>query len=131
MALFTTRGWLQDTEPIAEHRLALSTPALTALDAAFTRYAGVPQLRKPVQLILALLMVQLGLGFASYLARLEWMLNAPQPTTGIVISTVSHVAGGALLLATSVVLAIQTRRIISVRAQESVVATSSRKAVTV
>lgn len=171
MALFTTRGWLQDTEPIAEHRLTLSTPVLTALAAAcvwvqlilgaafrhtglkllphliggcvvtavlcwtvvrvLTRYAGVPQLRKPVQLILALLIVQLGLGFASYLARLEWTLNAPQPTTGIVISTVSHVAGGALLLATSVVLAIPTRRIISVRAQESVVATSSRKAVTV
>ena len=171
MALFTSRGWLQDAEPIVEHRLTPSTPALTALAAAcvwvqlilgaafrhtgirllphligacvvtavlcwtvvrvLTRYAGVPQLRKPVQLILALLMVQLGLGFASYLARLEWMLNAPQPTTAIVISTVSHVAGGALLLATTVVLAIQTRRMITAGAQESVMTTSSRKAVTV
>jgi len=77
------------------------------------------------------LMIQLGLGFASYLARLEWMLNAPQPTTGIVISTVSHVAGGALLLATSVVLCIQTRRMIGVHAQEPVTTSSSRKAVTV
>ena len=34
----------------------------------------------------------------------------------MVISTVSHVAGGALVLATSVVLAIQTRRMISVHA---------------
>jgi cytochrome c oxidase assembly protein subunit 15 len=171
MALFTSKGWLQDAEPIVEHGLTPSTPTLTTIAAAcvwvqlilgaafrhtgikllphlvgacvvtavlcwtvvrvLTRYANVPQLRKPVQLILALLMVQLGLGFASYLARLEWMLNAPQPATGIVISTVSHVAGGALVLATTVVLAIQTRRMITAHAQESVVTQSSRKAVTV
>jgi cytochrome c oxidase assembly protein subunit 15 len=170
MALFTSKGWLPDSEPIAEHGLMLATPTLTAitvgcvwvqliLGAAFrhtgirllphligacvvtamlcwtvvrvlTRYGGVDQLRKPAQLILALLMVQLGLGFASYLARLQWMLNAPQPTTGIVISTVSHVAGGALVLATSVVLAIQTRRMISVHSSQAVVITSARKAVT-
>ena len=156
MALFTSKSWLQDSEPIVEQGLAPSTPALTAiaavcvwvqliLGAAFrhtgikllphligacvvtavlcwtvvrvlTRYAGVSQLRRPAQLILGLLMVQLGLGFASYLARLEWTLNAPQPTTGIVISTVAHVAGGALVLATSVILAIQTWRVISIHA---------------
>ena len=171
MALFTSKGWLQDAEPIAEHGLTPSTTALTTfaaacvwvqliLGAAFrhtgikllphlvgagvvtavlcwtvvrvlTRYGSVSQLRKPAQLILGLLMVQLGLGFASYLSRLVWMLNAPQPTTGIVMSTVSHVAGGALLLATTVVLAIQTRRMISIQAQESVMTRSSRKAVTV
>ena len=95
-----------------------------------TRYANLPELRRPAQIMLALLMVQLGLGFASYLARLQWMMNAPQPTTGIVISTVSHVAGGALLLATSVILAIQTRRMVTVHAPQSVMTPSSRKAVT-
>ena len=170
MALFTSRSWLQDSEPIIEHRISPSTPALTAITAAcvwvqlilgaafrhtgikllphligacvvsamlcwavvrvLTRYSNLPELRKPAQLMLALLMVQLGLGFASYLARLQWMMNAPQPTTGIVISTVSHVAGGALLLATSVILAIQTRRMITVHAPESVMTTSSHKAVT-
>jgi cytochrome c oxidase assembly protein subunit 15 len=170
MALFTSKGWRQDSDPIAEHGLTVPTPTLTAitvgcvwvqliLGAAFrhtgirllphligacvvtamlcwtvvrvlTRYGGVAQLRKPTQLILGLLMVQLGLGFASYLTRLQWMLNAPQPTTGIVISTVSHVAGGALVLATSVVLAIQTRRMISVHSTEAVATPSARKAVT-
>ena len=169
MALFTSKGWLQDSNPIAEHGLLPGTPTLTAIAAAcvwvqlilgaafrhtgikllphligacvvtavlcwtvvrvLTRYGGLPALRRPVQILLALLMVQLGLGFASYLARLQWMLNAPQPTTGIVISTVSHVAGGALLLATSVILAIQTRRMVSVRSPESVISPSSRKAV--
>jgi cytochrome c oxidase assembly protein subunit 15 len=170
MALFTSKGWLQDAEPIAERGLTPNTPALTGLAAAcvwvqlilgaafrhtgirllphligacvvtallcwtvvrvLTRYANVPQLRRPTQLILALLMVQLGLGFASYMTRLQWMIDAPQPTTGIVISTVSHVAGGALVLATTVVLAIQTRRMISVHGKEAVATASSRKAIT-
>ena len=170
MALFTSKGWLQDSETIAERGLTPSTPVLTAitagcvwiqliLGAAFrhsgikllphligacvvtamlcwtvvrvlTRYGGVSQLRKPAQLILGLLMVQLGLGFASYMARLQWMLDAPQPTTGIVISTVAHVAGGALVLATSIILAIQTRRMITVHASEAAMTHSSRKAVT-
>ena len=170
MALFTSCGWLQDAEPVAEHGLTPGTPTLTAITAAcvwvqlilgaafrhtgikllphligacivvallcwtvvrvLTHYGNLPELRRPAQLLLALLMVQLGLGFASYLARLQWIQNAPQPTTGIVISTVSHVAGGALLLATSVILAIQTRRMITVHAPESAMTTSSRKAVT-
>src|SRR5271165_2558693 len=169
MALFTSREWLQDSEPIVEHGITPSTSTLTAITAAcvwvqlilgaafrhsgikllphligacvvtamlcwtvvrvLTHYGNLPELRRPAQLLLALLMVQLGLGFASYLARLQWMMNAPQPTTGIVLSTVSHVAGGALLLATTVVLAIQTRRMITVEANQAVVTTSSRKTV--
>ena len=170
MALFTSRRWLQDSEPIVEHGISPSTPTLTTITAAcvwvqlilgaafrhtgikllphligacvvtallcwtvvrvLSRYGNVPELRRPAQLMLALLMVQLGLGFASYVTRLQWMLDAPQPTTDIVISTVSHVAGGALLLATSVILAIQTRRMITVHAPETVMTPASRKAVT-
>lgn len=96
-----------------------------------SRYSDVQQLRRPAQLILALLMVQLGLGFAAYVTRLQWMLDAPRPTTGIVISTVSHVAGGALVLATGVILAIQARRMITFHPREVVMTRSSRKTVTV
>jgi len=169
MALFTSKGWLQEAEPIMEDGLMPSTPALTALAAAcvwvqlilgaafrhtgvrllphlvgacvvtgvlcwtvvrvLTRYNGVAQLRRPSQLILAMLLVQLGLGFTAYVTRLQWMLDAPQPTTNIVISTVAHVAGGAILLATTVVLAIQTRRMIGIGGQERAMTTTSRKAV--
>ena len=169
MALFTSKGWLQEAEPIMEDGLTPSSPALTALAAAcvwvqlilgaafrhtgvrllphlvgacvvtgvlcwtvvrvLTRYNGVAQLRRPSQLILAMLLVQLGLGFTAYVTRLQWMLDAPQPTTNIVISTVAHVAGGAILLATTVVLAIQTRRMIGIGGQERAMTTTSRKAV--
>ncbi len=170
MALFSSRGWLQDSQPIAEHDLTPSTPTLTGLaatgvwlqlilGAAFrhsgikllphlvgacvvtgllcwtvvrilTRYGKIAQLRRPAQLLLALLMVQLGLGFASYLTRLQWLADPPQPTTGIVTSTVSHVAGGALVLATSVVLAIQTMRTINARASQPAAHTTTREAIT-
>ena len=94
-----------------------------------TRYNSAEQLRRPAQLILAMLLLQLGLGFAAYTSRLIWMLNAPRPTIWIVLSTVAHVAGGAVVLATTVVLAIQTRRMIGVGGHERVMATTSRKAV--
>jgi cytochrome c oxidase assembly protein subunit 15 len=94
-----------------------------------THYGSIPQLRKPAQWLLALLLIQLGLGFASWVTRLQWMLDAPQPTTNIVLSTVSHVAGGALVLATSVILAIQTRRMIPSHAAEFGVQSAPRKAV--
>ena len=95
-----------------------------------TRYGGVAHLRRPAQLLLTLLMVQLGLGFASYLTRLQWLVDPPQPTTGIVISTVSHVACGALVLAVSVVLAIQSRRMINIHVPATAAHTAPRKAVT-
>ena len=94
-----------------------------------TRYNKVDQLRRPTQLILGMLLVQLGLGFAAYASRLIWMLNAPAPTIYIVLSTVAHVAGGAIVLATTAVLAIQTRRMIRAGGREAVMAASSRKTV--
>ena len=170
MALFTSRGWLQDYQPIAEHDLWPSTPVLTALAAAcvwvqlilgaafrhsgikllphligacvvtavlcwtivrvLTRYGRIDHLRKPTQLLLALLMIQLGLGFCAYLTRIIWGHDAVQPMQIMVVSTVSHVAGGALVLAASVVLAIQTRRMITAHAAEPATQNAPRKAVT-
>ena len=159
MALFTSRTWLQDPEPVSERDLWPSTPTLTALAAAcvwvqlilgaafrhygmkllphlcgacivtavlcwtivrvLTRYGRIDHLRKPAQLLLALLMIQLGLGFCAYLTRLTWGHDAVQPMQIMVVSTVSHVAGGALVLALTVVLAIQSRRTIGVHVIES------------
>lgn len=170
MALFTSRSWLQDSEPIAEFGLAPSTNTLTTLTAAavwvqlilgaafrhsgmkllphligacvvaaficwtvirvLTRYGNVPQLRKPAQLLLALLMLQLGLGFVAYITRVQWGRDAVQPLASMVLSTVSHVAGGALVLATSVILAIQSRRMIPSQAPAVAVNASPQKAVT-
>jgi cytochrome c oxidase assembly protein subunit 15 len=95
-----------------------------------TRYGAVEHLRKPAQILLALLMVQLGLGFAAYLTRLTYGHNPEQPWQVTVISTVSHVSCGALVLAVSVVLAIQSRRMISVHVPGTAAHTVAHKAIT-
>ena len=72
--------------------------------------ARVPKLAAPAKLVLSLLVVQLLLGFGAYVARVQWSADAPQPLTVMVITTVAHVAVGALLFAAALLLAIQIRR---------------------
>jgi heme a synthase len=75
-----------------------------------SRYGHIPELRRPAAIIVALLLIQLGLGFAAYLTRVVWGKNAVQPLPSMVSTTVAHVAVGALLLATCFVLEEQVRR---------------------
>jgi len=74
-----------------------------------SRYGRVASLRRPAALMMALLLLQLGFGFAAYLTRVVWGRNAPQPLPAMVSTTVVHVAIGALLLAASFVLEEQVR----------------------
>ena len=88
-------------------------------------------LRVPATWLLGLLLTQLGLGFAAYLTRVIWGKDAVQPLPSMVYTTVAHVAVGALILATTFVLAVQAHRSghqLSVPEPESI---SARKAVTV
>jgi heme A synthase len=75
-----------------------------------TEHSAVPQLRRVARVLLVLLLVQLSLGFGAYLTRVEWGKETAQPMLSMVIATVAHVAVGALVLATSVVLAVQAYR---------------------
>jgi cytochrome c oxidase assembly protein subunit 15 len=150
MALFTSRAWLQDCEPVAESDLSPSTPVLTAIAAAcvwvqlilgaafrhsgikllphligagvvtallcwtvarvLTHYGGIDHLRKPAQLLLTLLMIQLGLGFFAYFTRMVF----------------GH---SAVVFAASAVLAIQSRRMINAHSTEPAAHTAHGKAV--
>jgi cytochrome c oxidase assembly protein subunit 15 len=73
-------------------------------------YGRAAELRRPAAIMLSLLMLQLGLGFAAYLTRVVWGKNAAQPLPSMISTTVAHVAVGALLLATCFVLEEQVRR---------------------
>ena len=77
---------------------------------ALLNYPHVQAVRRPAIALLSLLVVQLLLGFAAYLTRVQWGKDAVQPQFSMVVATVAHVAVGALVLATSVVLAMQTWR---------------------
>ncbi len=58
-----------------------------------------------------LLVVQLFLGVAAYLTRLA-SPNEPQPLNPMVGITVAHVACGALVFATTIVLTLRTYRVL-------------------
>jgi cytochrome c oxidase assembly protein subunit 15 len=85
---------------------------------ALTAYPHVEAVRRPAILMLALLITQLCLGFAAFVTRVTWGKDAVQPELPMVLSTVAHLAVGAVLLATTAVLAIQVWRHVPVAFEE-------------
>jgi cytochrome c oxidase assembly protein subunit 15 len=91
---------------------------------ALSLYSRIEAIRRPAVLMLALLIAQLCLGFLAFITRVAWGHDAIQPELPMVSSTVAHVAVGALLLATAVVLAIQVWRHVPVAFEERIPAGS-------
>ncbi len=87
---------------------------------AISVYSSLDAVRRPAILMLSLLITQLCLGFAAFVTRVAWGKSAAQPELPMVVSTVAHVAVGALLLATTVILSIQVWRHVPVAVEESV-----------
>ncbi|MGH7898484.1 MAG: COX15/CtaA family protein, partial [Candidatus Binatia bacterium] len=79
--------------------LVVSAVAVATVARAFLVHHGEPELIRPALALLLLLALQIGLG-----ASTIWTQKAVLPTT-------AHVAIGAAILATSVVLALRARRI--------------------
>src|SRR5580700_8197744 len=75
------------------------------------RFGDVRDLRLRGILLQAFLGIQILLGFATYWA-VKQAMHAPQPPMSYVVITVAHVLGGALTLASSVVLTLSCYRII-------------------
>jgi cytochrome c oxidase assembly protein subunit 15 len=96
--------------------LVLSWTAVRAISV----YSNIDAVRRPAIIMLGLLITQLCLGFTAFLTRVAWGKNAVQPELPMVASTVAHVAVGALLLATTVVLAIQVWRHVPAAVEERV-----------
>ena len=87
--------------------LALGAAAITVL----RRHKGETFLTRPATFALVLLVVQLFLGVAAYLTRLG-SPNEPQPLNPMISITVAHVACGALIFATTIVLTLRTYRVL-------------------
>lgn len=87
---------------------------------ALSLYAKIEEVRRPAVAMLSLMVAQLCLGFLAFFTRVAWGHDAVQPELPMVVSTVAHVAVGALLLATAVVLAIQVWRYVPVAFEERV-----------
>jgi heme a synthase len=117
-AMFRHKGlsWWPHVMNAAVVAGVLSWTAIRAL----SLYSKIDAVRRPAVIMLGLMVAQLCLGFAAFMTRVMWGRNAAQPEMPMVISTVAHVAIGALLLATSVVLAIQVWRHVPVAFAETV-----------
>jgi cytochrome c oxidase assembly protein subunit 15 len=73
------------------------------------RYPREPRLVRPAALLSGLLLIQVVLGVSSYIVKMA-AINAPQPLPAVVEVTTTHVAVGALVLASSLVLTLQIFR---------------------
>ena len=109
-------GWWPHVANAIVVAFVLSWTAIRAL----SQYAKIDDVRRPAITLLSLLIAQLCLGFLAFLTRVAWGKDAVQPELPMVISTVAHVAMGALILATAVVLAIQVWRHVPVAFEERV-----------
>ena len=87
--------------------LMLGSASLTIL----RRHPNERFLTRPATIALALLVVQLGLGIAAYMTRLA-SPNDPQPLNPMVGVTVAHVACGALVFATTIVLTLRVFKVL-------------------
>jgi heme a synthase len=96
--------------------IVLSWTAIRAISV----YSAVDAVRRPAIAMLGLMVAQLCLGFLAFITRVMWGRDAAQPELPMVVSTVVHVAVGALLLATTVVLAIEVWRNVPVAFEERV-----------
>jgi cytochrome c oxidase assembly protein subunit 15 len=107
-------GWWPHVANALVVAFVLSWTAIRAI----SQYSEIEAVKKPAILLLGLLIAQLCLGFLAFLTRVAWGHDALQPELPMVISTVAHVAVGALLLATAVLLAIQVWRHVPVAFEE-------------
>jgi heme a synthase len=76
------------------------------------RYKGETFITRPASIALGLLILQLGLGIAAYMTRLA-SPSDPQPLNPMISITVAHVACGALVFVTTIVLTLRTFRVVS------------------
>lgn len=97
--------------------------AIVTLILAFTvmsvlmHYRAEKYLAQPALVGALLLVVQLGLGLASYITRVRSPYD-PQPLTPMVAVTVAHVACGALVFATTIILTLRAFRVLRIDSKE-------------
>jgi heme A synthase len=104
--------------PHVMHAVVVSFVLAWTAVRALSVHSQIDVVRRPAILMLSLLIAQLCLGFTAFLTRVAWGRNAVQPELPMVLASVAHVAMGALLLATSVILAIQVWRHVPVAFEE-------------
>ena len=107
--------------------LAVTLLVTWTVTRVFTKFSSQRRLVRLARALAGLLAVQLFLGIGAYLMKLA-ARNAPQPLPPVVNVTTAHVAVGALVLATSVVLALHVFRFVATPRRAPSLREASQKA---
>ena len=87
---------------------------------AILQFPRTQPIRRSAVALLFLLIVQIFLGFAAFFTRVSEIPGMAPSVLWLVLSTVAHVAVGALLLATTVVLTLQTWKYVAINHKREV-----------
>jgi cytochrome c oxidase assembly protein subunit 15 len=99
--------------------LAVTLLIISTVVAVLSRHGNDQYLARPAKLALGLLITQVCLGVATYLARLA-AASDPQPLEPMISLTVAHLVVGGLTLATTVVLALRSFQVLSPESEQAV-----------
>jgi heme a synthase len=97
--------------PHAVFALLVAAAVIWLLVRISSDFRDEPRLKNPAMLLTGLMLVQLFLGMGSYIEVLQAQ-HEPQPLPPMVTVTTAHVAVGALLLASSLILTYRVHRIV-------------------
>ncbi|MGE5059160.1 MAG: hypothetical protein ACM3N3_07955, partial [Betaproteobacteria bacterium] len=112
-AMLRHTGERADAHLVFEELVALHT--MLIMIRISRNHASAYELQRPALALFALLLLQLGLGTVSYLAKFTAALRLPIDAT--VILTTTHLACGALMLGTAVALTLRCYRLSMARTQ--------------
>ena len=139
MALFTTAAvfvqvvmgaaFRYNSFGIAPHFIGGVVVMLLVLylfEMVFNKYSDVQGLKIPAVLLVEVVVLQFFLGIVAYAMKLD-AAGAPQPLPGVVIITTTHVAVGALVVASSLFMTYQVFKYVAPRRAEHAVAADARK----
>ena len=115
---------------IAPHFLggvAVTISVLWLLETVYNKFSEVKGLKIPAALLAEVMVLQFFLGIVAYSMKLN-AADAPQPLPGVVIITTTHVAVGALVVASSLFMTFQVFKYVAPQGAEEAVAADARKA---
>jgi heme a synthase len=107
--------------------IAVVVCTLWLFETVFNKYSDVKGLKIPSVMLVEVVGLQFFLGIVTYAMKLD-AAGAPQPLPGVVVITTTHVAVGALVVASSLFMTYQVFKYVSPRRVEQTLTTEARKA---